>query len=123
MAAAGLSYAAYTATYWRVNPQYLVPTVALALLLAGRAGRPSVKALSGAVALLAGLWPLMYPVSFWAHVHIPSPNRLVVKALEHASLNILSDLAYVYYSLALTLAQLLLAVETMRWTLRRRPWE
>ncbi len=101
-----LGYTAYTAGYWRVNHQYLVPTIGLlALAYALRRGRCSAW-MAVAASALAGLWPLMYPISFWAWVHIPSVNPIVYSVLEYASLNIYNAIAYIYYSLALTLGEI-----------------
>lgn len=109
-----LGYITYTATYWRVNHQYLVPTAAFAaLLLVELGGWP--RRLSLLTLALIGLWPLMYPISFWARVHIASPNPTIVKLLDSTSLAVFDELAYIYYALALTASQLLLiAVTTLQ---------
>ncbi len=117
--AAGLGYIVYTLAYWRVNYQYLVPSIGFAVLLflAGR-GCPRVKASSLAFQFLAGLWPLMYPMSFWAWVHMPAPNPTVIRVLDSFSLMVFDDLAYVYYSLLLTLSEAVLVVEASLCALR-----
>lgn len=108
--AMALAQAAYTASYWRVNHQYLVVTIGLLIASLPLYETIAEKALALLVTIVAGLWPLLYPISFWARVHIISPNPLVAGFLRKTSLNIVDDLIYVYYSIALTLAQILLVI-------------
>ncbi len=99
-----LGYGAYLASYWRVNHQYLVPWAAFTALLIAVDHRFKARLLAAASNVLSGLWVFLYPVSFWAHVHIREPNEAVVRVLSMASLNVYDDLVYVYDSLALTLS-------------------
>ncbi|MEB3765171.1 MAG: hypothetical protein GSR77_03280 [Desulfurococcales archaeon] len=101
------SYIVYTATYWRVNHQYLVPTVAFASIIMFAARSKIVKTLATVTGLIAGLWPLLYPISFWAKVHIQQPNETVVSLLNTVSVNTVDPLVYVYYSLLLTITEIL----------------
>ncbi|MMZ67971.1 hypothetical protein D1872_306130 [compost metagenome] len=61
--------------------------------------------------VIPGLWPLIFPVSFWAHVHIENSSDLVIRILSHVSLNVPHALYYIYYSLTLTVTLLLIVME------------
>ncbi|NOZ30769.1 MAG: hypothetical protein GXO68_02320, partial [Crenarchaeota archaeon] len=103
-----LAQVTYTATYWRVNHQYLVVTVGLVAVTL-----PLLKdTLSELLAILTmtipALWPIFYPLSFWAQVHIAHPNPMITSLLKLVSLDVYDDLFYVYYSLSLTFVQLAL---------------
>ncbi len=108
-----LGYIVFTAAYWRVNAQYLVVSVALLLLLSRLyRGRDPLLSYGSIIAwLLVGLWPLIYPVSFWAHVHLSAVNPHVASFLEAVSFNVYDDLVYVYYSLWLTIVELVLVID------------
>jgi len=68
------------------------------------------------------LWPFLYPVSWWARVHVKEPNEVVAAALDAVSLKLLDPEVYVAYSLALTaLAYVALAVHYRRWFKRINP--
>lgn len=110
---ASLGYIIYTATYWRVNPQYIAPLIAFILLVRDRSAENRVRALSGLAIIIASLWPLLYPISFWAWVHVEKPSSLVINILTKISLNITEALYYVYYSLALTVTLLLFILEEL----------
>ncbi len=110
---AALAYIIFTATYWRVNPQYVAPLVAFTILLREVATRGRTRALSGLAIVVAGLWPLIYPISFWAWVHIEEQNPAVLSLLARVSLNVAEGLYYVYYSLALTPTLLLILAEEL----------
>ena len=99
---ASASYIVFVLTYWRVNPQYMVPLVALIVpLIAGREGL-RVKLPALLLVAYVGLWPLMFPLEWWFIAHIQSPNWALVRAADLLSLGVRDDLAYVAYSLALT---------------------
>ncbi len=104
----GYAYIVYTATYWRVNHQYLVPTVAFAILILLVTRRKPVKILSIILIILIALWPVMFPTSWWAHAHIENPNKDIIYLLDNLSLMIFEDTIYVLYSLTLTITQILL---------------
>ncbi|AFL94523.1 hypothetical protein CL1_0312 [Thermococcus cleftensis] len=97
-----LAYAAFTATYWRVNPQYLLPLVAFLVLLSfttrGRIGLVSLF-----TAFYAGIWPILQPSEFWFHVHLRNPNWDVVRLVGHFTIGVGGDAPYVVYSFGLTL--------------------
>ncbi len=103
-----LAYIAYTATYWRVNFQYLVPTLGFALIVLAVTHRRPTSILALLVYFLIALWPIMFPVSWWAHVHIEEPNQAIMDLLDTLSLMVFEQVYYVYYSIALTTAQILL---------------
>ena len=102
------AYIVYTATYWRVNHQYLVPTTASAIIILLLERRDSVRILSSILLILIALWPLMFPVSWWAHAHIEKPNKGLIEIMDMFSLMIFDDLYYLLYSLTLTTTQILL---------------
>ncbi|QDA31069.1 hypothetical protein FH039_04870 [Thermococcus indicus] len=97
-----LAYATFTATYWRVNPQYLLPLVAFLVLLSfttgGRIGPVSLF-----TAFYVGIWPILQPSEFWFHVHLRNPNWAVVRFVGHFTIGVGGDAPYVAYSLGLTL--------------------
>lgn len=105
-----LAYIAYTATYWRVNFQYLVPTLGFTLIVLAVTHRRSTGLLALLVYFLIALWPVMFPVSWWARVHIEEPGRTVIGLLDTLSLMVFEQVYYVYYSIALTTIQILLVV-------------
>jgi hypothetical protein len=101
IAAMMLSYTAFVATYWRVNYQYLVPLIALSLLVL-----PFVRSCKRLFILIiqfiAGFWVIAFPTSWWFHVHIKNPNIEMWRAMDSISLMIFDEGFYVAYSLALT---------------------
>lgn len=99
---ASLAYATFTASYWRVNPQYLLPLVAFLVLVAFNT-RGKVRLISFFTAVYAGVWPIMQPSSFWFHVHMKSPNWKLVHFIDAVTLRVFSDEPYVAYSVGLTL--------------------
>lgn len=105
-----LAQVSYTASYWRVNPQYIVVSIGLLVVAIALLKRRLAEFLALSTVVVAGLWPEIYPVSFWARVHVEEPNYLMEHVLSHISLNIYDDLFYIYYSLALTITQLFLLV-------------
>ncbi len=102
---ASLGYLTFTATYWRVNHQYLVPAVALILVSLPLLEDACSKFFTLTTGLLIGLWPLMYPISFWAWVHIENPNHHIVRLLQLISFNTVDDITYIFYSLSLTISE------------------
>ncbi len=113
--AAALAYTIFTATYWRVNHQYLVPLVALLLLSLPRLGR-RLGLLAFITTLWAGFWPIAFPTSWWFHVHIKNPDLDVWKIVDRLTLMIFDEAFYVEYSLILTgLQYLLLVAATYRY--------
>ncbi|NJE09944.1 hypothetical protein E3E25_03285 [Thermococcus sp. MAR1] len=97
-----LAYAVFTATYWRVNPQYLVPLVAFLILLAA-VDMDITGVLSLFTVVYAGIWPIMQPSAFWFHVHMENPNWALVHFVDSITFRIFSDEPYVAYSVGLTL--------------------
>jgi len=101
---------------WSVNPQYLVVLVGLALLVV--ASPSSTRARIPALLLLswASLWPLLYPLDFWFHVHIHPVNWGVADIISKFVLYTPSDLGYTIYSLVLSLLEVasLLTLTTLK---------
>ncbi len=99
-----IGYLVYIATYWRVNAQYLLPGVAFLVLalfhpaVKGRAKLPVAVSI-----FLMGFWPIMFPTSWWAHVHIRHPNMFIWKLLDFFSLMVFGRIYYVCYSMLLTI--------------------
>jgi len=104
-----LGYMCWTATYWRVNHQYLVPLIALAVpYVFTRRGKKFLRALTLFLTLYIGLWFFMFPMGWWFKVHI-YPNEvnwgLVNLWDTKLSLMIFEDKVYVAYALVLTALQ------------------
>jgi len=101
-----LSYVVFTATYWRVNYQYMVTLVALlTLLLISSRLNYLAKSIVSATIVWAALWTFMYPISWWFKVHVRNPNYEVVSMVDKFSLHVLDYSAYVIYSMVLTALQ------------------
>ncbi len=103
------AYAGFIAAFWRVNHQYLVPAVALALLAMPYLGRLG-RGIASAFIAWSALWPFAFPVAWWFHVHIKEPDWGLVRFLEAHSLMIFDDKFYVAYSLVLTALAYALAI-------------
>ncbi len=98
-------YTAFTATYWRVNAQYLVPLVALAILclcIREALGKPFCKKLVLVSALAPSFWPIMFPTSWWFKVHIEHPSQKMIRLVDMFTLKVFDERLYVCYSLFLT---------------------
>lgn len=99
--AAALGYLAFVAAYWRVNYQYLPPAVALLIL--SSVGFSEGSGLGALLyAFYVSLWPIIFPTSWWAHVHIETPNTALWRAMDSLSLMIFDEGVYVIYSVGLT---------------------
>lgn len=105
VASSYLSYAAFIATYWRINHQYLVPLIALAILaLTLLPGSKFIKALVVASSIIMpGVWPIMFPTSWWFHVHIEEPSQWWINMIDKLTLMVFNSEYYVVYSMMLTL--------------------
>lgn len=103
LAAAFTSYAVFTASYWRVNHQYLVPLVAAISLILVSGKWRVLKPVSLFIYIWIGLWPVAFPTSWWSHVHLENPDVNTWRLLDSLSLMIFDPAFYVAYSLALTL--------------------
>ncbi len=116
-----LSYIVFQTTYWRVNHQYLVSGVAFLILLFPLMKRCiRCRALCILIIVLIGLWPVMFPTSWWAHVHIREPNYFMWKLMDFFSLMIFDDLIYVLYALLLTITQYLFIVDSIIYLLQEK---
>ncbi len=116
---ASLSYIVYTATYWRVNHQYLVPSIALLLLLAILEENKLARTTAILLTIWIGLWPVMFPTSWWFHAHIKEPNQQLINTIDKLTLMIFNEKAYVAYSLTLTILHyitIVLATIKREWT-------
>jgi len=98
------AYASFTAFYWRVNHQYLVPLVAFTSLLLVSRLRAPMRILSLFINAWIGLWPIAFPTSWWAHVHLENPDVNMWKLLDSITLMIFDQEFYVAYSLVLTVS-------------------
>lgn len=99
-----LGYASFIATYWRVNHQYLVPLIGfLALLVVKKENK--LRVISIVLIILSGFWPIMFPTSFWFHVHLQPQfrNELLVNIVDLLTLKVFNQIYYVIYSLILTI--------------------
>ncbi|ASJ06829.1 hypothetical protein [Thermococcus pacificus] len=99
-----LAYTVFTATYWRVNPQYLLPLVAFLVIMAFHEGRASLvtRALSFIAAVYIGLWPILQPTEFWFQVHMKDPDWTVYRFVDRFTLGVSQEGFYLVYSLILT---------------------
>jgi len=114
-----LSYIVFQTTYWRINHQYLVPGVAFLILLFQLMKKcMRCRILGIIIIILIGFWPIMFPTSWWAHVHIREPNYFMWKLMDFFSLMIFDDLIYVLYALLLTITQYLFMVDSIIYLLR-----
>ncbi len=123
---AALAYTVFTAAYWRVNHQYLVPLVGLLVLLIflGKEGFAS-RLLAFIITVFIGFWVVAFPTSWWFHVHIEKPNWDMIRLIDSLTLMIFDEEFYVGYSLMLTIQQYLLIIAST-WrptvTLVKRLW-
>lgn len=114
-----LAYIAFTAFYWRVNHQYLVPLIAyVSLLLVTRENAVS-KPLLLFTYIWIGLWPVAFPTSWWSHVHIENPDMNIWRFLDSITLMIFDPAFYVAYSLALTISFYTIIGSTMVYWLKQ----
>ncbi len=106
LVAVSLSYVVFTATYWRVNYQYMVSLVALLTILLGTAELDRLaKVITCFTITWAASWTFMYPLSWWFKVHVRNPNYEVISIVDKFTLCILDYSAYVVYSIVLTALQ------------------
>lgn len=110
MVATAIAYIIYTATYWRINHQYLVPTIAMALIAVALTDSKIVKTIAVTIILMIALWPIVFPTSWWLHVHIKQPNQQLIELVDKLTLMIFDEEFYVIYSLILTIQQYLLII-------------
>ncbi|NJF24120.1 hypothetical protein [Thermococcus sp. Bubb.Bath] len=96
-----LSYTAFLLTYWRVNTQYTLPFFAF-MALALVSSDWSTRALELLAGLPATLWPLMFPTSFWFHVHFEKPNWDMVRFIDRHTLMVFDTWPFVELSLIFT---------------------
>ncbi len=96
-----LSYAAFLLTYWRVNTQYTLPFFAFMTLALVSSDWPTrvVEVLAG---IPPALWPVMFPTSFWFHVHFENPNWNMVKFIDRHTLMVFDTWPFVELSLTFT---------------------
>jgi len=118
---AAIAYIIYTATYWRVNHQYLVPTIAMAIIIAIATNNKVIKAIAIATILTIALWPIAFPTSWWLHAHIKQPNQQLIQLIDKLTLMIFDTKFYTIYSLTLTIQQYLLIIAYII-TRKRRKW-
>jgi len=97
-----LGYSSFIATYWRVNHQYLVPLIGFLALFTMRK-KNSYTSL--ALIIITGLWPIIFPTSFWFHVHLQPQfiNTELMNIIDSLTLKIFDEFYYVIYSLILTI--------------------
>jgi len=121
LAAALLGYAAFTASYWRVNPQYTLGIAALAPAAWATLSKPGKAAAAAASAALAA-WGLLYPMGFWARAHMPGESAAAA-LLDAVTFGPVGDEAYAAVQAVFTLSLYALiaaeAIEAAR--SRRRP--
>ncbi|MDV3104413.1 hypothetical protein [Thermococcus waiotapuensis] len=104
-----LAYAAFLLTYWRVNTQYSLPLIAFLLLALPELDWPS-RVVMFLPTVPPTLWPIMFPTSFWFHVHIEHPNWNMVKLIDRFTLMIFDTGPFVVLSILFTLSLFALLV-------------
>ncbi|MCS7111539.1 MAG: glycosyltransferase 87 family protein [Ignisphaera sp.] len=97
-----LYYILFTATYWGVNYQYLVPEIAFIAIASAYEKDRWLKALYIAASIYIALWVFIYPAEWWFRAHIHNPNAALAEIMGRASLNVYCDNIYAIYSLILT---------------------
>jgi len=97
-----LSYAAFLATYWRVNTQYTLPLIAFVALLivCSKSVQDRIVAITTTVPVT--LWPVLFPTSFWFHVHIERPDWHAVHLVDRFTKMIFDVWPFVELSMAFT---------------------
>ena len=108
-----LSYLTYIATYWRINHQYFVPLIAFMSLTLIHILYPrttgKIKLLTcltmAVLYVVISFWVFMYPISFWFHTHMESPNWELVRLLDSLSLMVFNEEYYLIYALTLTIIE------------------
>lgn len=104
-----LAYAAFLLTYWRVNTQYTLPLIALLLLALPEVRWPS-RVVLFLPAIPPTVWPIMFPTSFWFHVHFENPNWDMVKLIDRFTLMVFNSGPFVVLSIVFTLSLFALLV-------------
>lgn len=97
-----LYYILFTATYWNINYQYLIPEIALIAIASTLEKDRLLKILYITTAVYIALWVFIYPVEWWFKLHIENPNTVLTGIMRSLSLNIYCDNVYAIYSLLLT---------------------
>ncbi len=103
--------------FYRINYQYLVVVIALALLIASRTTCKSERALTLALAIFPAGWLWMINVSAWS-VYLLPYHREIIPVFEKLGLNHqdLPDWAYVAFTCAFTVLVITYIVQALfRW--------
>jgi len=98
-----LAYAVFLLTYWRVNTQYILPLVGLTLIALPELDWPS-RVVAFLTLLPPSIWPIMFPTSFWFHVHIEHPNQHVIHLIDRCTLMIFDTGPFIVLSVLFTLS-------------------
>ncbi len=103
VAAALVGILAFIAIFYRINYQYLVIYIPLALLLAARTQWKAEKALAFALALLPAVWLWLFDVSFWFN-YLSPVHPWVIPLLDRFGLvrRGIPDVVFVFFALTLT---------------------
>ena len=114
-----LCYLLFTATYWGINYQYLVPEIAFTAIAFTEEKDRRLKLLYIATAIYIAIWTFLYPVEWWFRAHIEHPNTALANFIGRLSLNIYCDYIYALYSLFLTQLHYAIMLETSMHTVHR----
>ena len=98
-----LAYAVFLLTYWRVNTQYILPLVGLTLIALPELDWPS-RVVAFLPLVPSSLWPIMFPTSFWFHVHIENPNEHMIYLIDRLTLMIFDTGPFIVLSVLFTLS-------------------
>jgi len=116
-----IGFLLFVSIFYRVNYQYLVVYIPLALLLASRTPYKGERVLGFALALFPGLWMWLFNVSAWFNYLNPhSPWVTVIFTLLGWNIQNVPDLIYVIFALVLMCLSILYVILALtRW---QNPW-
>ena len=102
-----LGYSCFIISLWRINYQYLIPFIMLAISTYITEKDKWIKKLTLTLTLYPSIWFFIFPCSFWFYYHIPKPNTQLINILNIFSLRVVVDYIYIIYSVVFTLLVIL----------------
>lgn len=116
-----LAYAVFLLTYWRVNTQYTLPLIAFTLLALPELDWPS-RLVAFLPTIPPTVWPLMFPTSFWFHVHIEKPSEHMIHLIDRFTLMIFDTGPFIVLSVLFTLSLFAYLVWMLSRAFERGEW-
>ena len=98
-----LAYTVFLLTYWRVNTQYTLPLIAFVLLELPELDWPA-RVVAFLPTMPPTLWPIMFPTSFWFHVHIENPSKHMINLIDRLTLMVFDTGPFIVLSVLFTLS-------------------